>query len=694
MSAPTGAEIAIYAAANRTRTQQTRVIVGLTEPQWTASVTESFGSALSSANLMYSDTMGGPPATSGGELLIRGYGGPPFEWVQSRRGWFPFDTTKAFKVTAVISFPQADPVYPQVFLVGSIEHQFGNEYEACTVVQQGSAITYSHGPGTVGRIFIHGAGDLDEVGQAYDASNHTLLVEWDPDAVGGAGAEMLTIKWDGSTIRETSDVPLLAAAPTYWQAGFVHPVVVEDDFGAESPIVEGLGDPTPVTLMKVASVTVAEDGNGYESVAWPSWTSANAGGTTFDNAAIGERVVIDGVTWARFPGSYIKRMTCDGPSREGVPALNLTLSNLNSAAGTADRFQDTDARKWVGRPVIVDTRMVRDDGTTFSAWKRLGMFIIHDYTLDATELTLTGVNRVLSRIDTPLAKSWSDETPDASEDGPDDAVNTGFTFQQIVENVIDLTDSLAGGPLATTDVQVYAPPALPRALDNPGISCQQWLLSLADRLVQEMWVKHTTSSTGRYGQFRWNLWTFGTGTPSWTFYGRGGASNSDIRPGGPTIEQTGRGPGKWFYRQDNPLPGDFVSSIIDLSLLAHFPVGQSYPENSGLGEDSLSEQSSAGVHPQIAFPDANGDDVFGGIANFRYLAERLSCRRVEFDVINHDWMEVGDEIAISDPDGRGLTSAETWVISSVKYTWDNLDRLIGSISATTSSIRKATDVFA
>lgn len=689
MTAPTGAEVAIYQA--RTRTQQTRVIVGLTEPQWTASVTESFGSALSAANLMYSDTQGGPPVTSGGELLIRGYGGPPFEWVQSRRGWFPFDTTKAFKVEAVISFPQADPVYPQVFIVGSLEHQFGNEYEACTVVQQGSAITLSHGPGAVGRIFIHGAGDLDDVGQAYDSSNHTLLVEWDPDAVGGPGAEMLTIKWDGNLIRETSDVPLLAAAPTYWQAGFVHPVVVEDDYGAESPIVEGLGDPTPVTLMKVASVTVAEDGNGYEAAAWPAWTSANAGGTTFDNSAIGERVAIDGVTWARFPNAYVKPNACDGASREGVPALRLTLSNLQSNG--VDRFQDVDVRKWIGRPVIIDTRMANDAGT-LTAWKRLGMFKIHDCTLNATELVLTGVNWVMSRVDTPLAKSWSDETPDASAAGPDDAVNTGFTFQQIVENVIDLTDSLAGGPLATTDVQVYAPPTLPRALDNPGISCQQWLLSLADRLVQEVWIKHTTSGTGRYGQFRWNLWTFGTGTPAWTFYGRGGASVSDILPGGPTLIQTGRGPGKTFYRQDNPLPGDFVSSIIDLSLFAHFPVGQSYPENSGLLEDSLSEQSSAGVHPQIAFPDANGDDVFGGIANFRYLQERATCRRVEFDVINHDWMEVGDEIAISDPDGRGLTTAETWVISSVKYTWDAKNRLIGSIAAVTQSIRKATDAFA
>jgi hypothetical protein len=686
MTAPTS-EAAIYQA--RTRTQQTRVIVGLTEPQWTASVTESFGSALSPTNLMYSDTMGGPPVTSGGELLIRGYGGPPFEWVKSRRGWFPNDITKAFSVTAVISFPVADPIYPQVFIVGSIEHQFGNEYECATVVQEGSAITTSHGPGTIGRIFVHGGGDIDVFDQAHDTSNHTLLVEWDPDAAGGAGAEMLTVKWDGSTVSETSDVPLLAAAPTYWQAGFIHPVQVEDREADPLVVVEGLGAVgSPVTLMKVGSVTVSEDGNGYESAAWPAWTSANAGGTTFDNSAIGERVVIDGVTWARFPNAYIKRMTCDGPSREGVPALSLTLSNLQSSG--VDRFQDTDARKWVGRPVIVDTRMVRDDGTTFSAWKRLGMFTIHDYSLSATELQLTGVNRVLSRIDTPLAKSWSDETPDASAEGDDDAVNTGFTFTQIIENVVDLTDSLAGGPLATTDVQVYAPPTLPRALDNPGVSCQQWLLSLCDRLVQECWVKHTTSSTGRYGQLRVNLWTFGTGTSAWTFYGRGGASVSDIVGTGPTLSQTGRGPDQTFYRQDNPLPDDFVHSIIDLPLLAHFPVGQ----GNGKLEDSLSEQSSAGVHPQIAFPDSNGDDVFGGIANFRYKQEWQSLRRVKFDVINHDWMDVGDEIAISDPNGRGLTTAETWVISSVQYTWDNQNRLIGSISATTQSIRKASDVFA
>lgn len=692
MTAPTGGEAAIY--AGRTRTMEKRFLVALTEPQWTASVTESFGSALSSANLMYSDTMGGPPVTSGGELLIRGYGGPPFEWVQSRRGWFPFDTTKAFKVEAVMSFPQADPVYPQVFLVGSIEHQFGNEYEACTVVQEGSAVTTSHGPGTVGRIFIHGAGDLDETGQAYDASNHTLLVEWDPDAAGGAGNEMLTVKWDGSTIHETSDVPLLAAAPVYWQAGFVHPVAVEDPDVDPPVIIEGLGAVgAPVTLMKVASVTVSEDGNGYESAAWPTWTTANISATTFDNmtisaANVAERCVIDGVTWAKLPNAFVEAWSCGGPSRDDVPGLSLTLTNLQASG--VDRFQ---AERWIGRDVIVDTRQVNDAGTA-TAWKRLGMFRIQNSTIDGYTLSLEGENRIMSRIDTPLSKSWSDETPDASADGDDDATNTGFTFQQIIENVVDLTDSLAGGPLAITDVEVYAPPALPRALDNPGVSCRQWLLSLADRLVQEMWVQHTTSGTGRYGKLRWNLWTFGTGTAAWTFYGRGGASNADIDPPGPRLIQTGRGPGKTFYRQDNPLPGDFVSSIIDLGLLAHFPVGQSYPENSGLLEDSLSEQSSMGTHPQFAFPDANGDDVFGGIANFRYLQERLTCRRVEFDVINHDWMSVGDEIAISDPSGRGLTSAETWVVSSVHYTEDKGGQLVATIDATTSSIRKATDVFA
>lgn len=680
MTVPAGGEIAIYQA--RTRTMERRIFVGLTEPQWTAQVSETFGAALSPTSLMYSDTMGGPPATLAGDLLIRGYGGPPFEWVASRRGWFPNDTTKAFKVEIVGDFPQTDPVYPQVWVVGSVEHQFGHEYESARVVQQGSA--YVSGA-DIGKFFIHGGGAIDEVGQAYSAADQTLLVEWDPDAVGGPGAEKLTVKWNGVTIAESSDVPLLAAAPTYWQIGSIQPVKVNN----AGTIVEGLGTPlAPATLMRVTSVTVSEDGNGYEAAAWPAWTSANVGGTTFDNATVGERVVIDGVTWAKLPNTYVETCDAGGPSRDDVPDLRLVLSNLQ--ANGVDRFQ---TERWVGRPIIIDTRVLNDAGTA-TAWKRIGMYTVQGAELDGLHLALTGTNRVMARLDTPIAKSWSDEAPDASVAGDDDAVNTGFTFTQIFENVVDLCDSIAGGPLATTDVQIFGPPHLPRALDNPGVSMLQWYLSLADRLVQEVWVKHTTSGVGRYGQLRTNLWTFGAETSGWTFYGRGGASVSDIVPHGPKVVLTGRGPGQVFYRQDNPLTGDPTTTIAELPLQSTFPYGQSYPENGGWLEDSLSELSSAGVHPQIGWPDSTGTDVFGGIANFRYRQERATCRRVEFEVINHDWMEVGDEIAISDPDGRGLTTAETWVISSVHYRFSSENELVATIGAVTSSLRKATDVFA
>lgn len=693
MTAPTGGEIAIYQA--RTRSLQKRLVVGLTEPQWTAAVTDTFGSTLSPVMLMYSDGKGGPPITLAGSLLIRGFGYEPDQWVQSRRGWFPNDTTKAFKVEIPVTFPQTDPIYPQVITVGSIDHNLGQEYVAARVIQAGSASPFGVG----GKFYVHGAGFLDEMGFAYNGSAQTLLVEWDPDAAGGAGAEKLTVKWNGVTIAEISDDPSgngdAVAPPSYWHIGFHHsPYTGATSQGVnEAPLVDP-GDYTPLgsiaspaTLMSIASVTVSEDGNGYETEAWPTWTTVNAGGT-IDTAADGERFSLDSVTWARFPNAYIVGMDVSGPSRDGVSNCQIKLSNMASS-GT-DRFQ---TERWVGRPILIDTRMANDAGT-FTAWKRLGCFIVQTAAIDAKHLVLEGRVRPFARLDLPLALSWSAEVPDANQDGPEN-INTGYTMDEVFGDVVDICDQLAGGTLSTTDRTIYAPPLSPRGLDAPGISLLEWWMSLADRMVQEVWVRHTTSGTGRYGLLKSNLWTFGTGTSEWIFYGRGGASVSDIVGDGPILHLNGRGPGMVLYRQDNPMSGDFLVSILNLPLVSSFPgfPTEVYPEN-GFGlEDSFAEFSEVGIAPGIAWPDRNGIDVFGGIANFRYRQERAECRYITFEVLNHDWMEVGDEIAIDDPLGRNLT-AETFVISSVDYVFDSENRLRASIKAVTTSLRKATDVFA
>lgn len=684
MAVPAGGEIAIYAA--RAKTTQVRYVLGFTERQWTAIFSETFGADLSHSNWRTTQWGGSSISVSGGRGLIRAYHGPPREEIITREHAFPTDPTKAFKVTIVVSFPVADPIYSQFLCVGGIEGLFGLESMPLMVIQAGSADDGD----TAGSIVSQSMGSVVEE-LAYTSADQTFVVEWDPDAAGGTGSEKLTIRRAGSIIAESSDDGF-AQAPRYVQCGYVRGVAVDYSDTTE-PIFEGLGTPTvPVTTMSLDSVTIEEDGNGYETATYPAWTSANAGGT-IDTAAEGERFALDSVTWALIPQRMVKSASGWGASRDGAPSPSLTIS-----VGRADSA-DLTADRWIGRTLLIDTRVGNDAGS-FTAWKRTGVYTVESVDEDDNGIRLSLVDRPTGRLDTPIARSYIGADADSDALGEIEATNIGFALGEIVTDMIDVADAHAGGLIPSTDRLVNMPAIFPSMLDTGGDSLLGVVTGICDRLVQQMWTRCRTTGTGKYGCHMINVWDFGLGTAGWTFYGRGGAANSTVAAPGIKLMRNARGPSQVFYRNNNPLVLGEIRTLANVPLAGTFPSG-AYPAVGRELDDSMAlvvtAQTETTAHgngafsPLEPFPSDDEDaiDRFGGPAFLRYWMESLRRRRVSFTVYGHDWMEPGDEIAIDDPDGRGLTTAETWVIDSVSYSIDSDGALKADIEATTASLEKA-----
>ena len=683
MAVPAGGEIAIYADyAKRT---QLRVVMGFIEPQWTAIFSETFGAAIDYAKFRSTQWGGSAVPVSGGTALFKAYGGAPREELIAREIAFPTDPDKAFKVTITdVTFPEANPVYSQFLCVGGVDQIFGIEGNPLMVVQLGSADTSD--VALQGKILSQSMGSVVEE-LAYTASAQTWVVEWDPDAAGGAGSEKLTVRRAGNIIAESSDDGF-AVAPRFLQLGYVRGMVVESDIKG-NPIVEGLGTPAaPTTLMTVSAVTVEEDGNGYETATYPAWTTANAGGAvtggdwTTLSAADGERFTEGGVTWAIIPPTMITGISGWGASRNGSlsPTLKIAVGQGDSADLTEDR--------WLGRIVLIDTRVYDDDGTP-TAWKRTGAYKVESIDEDDDGISLTLVDRATDRLDTPIARSYIGADGDGDALGEIEATNIGFMMPEIVEDMIDVADAHRGGPLSTTDRRVNMPMIAPSMLDTAGDSLLGVVQAVCDRLVQQMWVRCRASGWGTYGGFMINVWDFGLGTAGWTFYGRGGASRASVVAPGIRLMRNQRGPSQVFYRQNNPVVMGELRTLTNVPLAGTFPSG-AYPTVGRELDDSIALAFNDGFSVLEPFPSDDDDaiDRIGGVAFLRYWQETLERRRVSFTVYDHDWIEPGDEIAIDDPDGRGITDAETWVVDSVTYSWDD-GALRVAVEATTSSLQRA-----
>jgi hypothetical protein len=684
VAVPAGAEIAIYAA--RAKTHERRFILGFTERIWTAAFTETFSADLSFANWQTSSWDGTSITVSGGRGLIQAYGGPPREQIITRENAIPTDPDLAFKITIVAAFPEADPVYSQVITVLGVEQTFGVDGDPLKIIQSGSADVAG---AEIGRIAMQSGGSvINDI--AYTSADVTYEVLWDPNASGGAGDEKLTIKRDGVTLLETSDDGF-AVQPRAVQIGSIRGVTTYIGGTAPTPAdvdkpAFALGTPTvPVPTISVDSVTIEEDGDGYETASYPAFTSANAGGSVTGGnwstltAVSGERFTEGGVTWAEIPSGQIKSATW-GVSRRGVIRASLVLS-----VGMDNGTDLTSELRWLGRTLLIDSRVKNDAGTA-TAWKRIGVYTVEEAKESDNGINLSAIDRASDRLDVPAARSYIGVEPDADAEGTLEATNIGFNFDEIVEDFINVGDAIKGGLLATTDHKINMPAIIPNVYDTGGASLLTAATGIFDRLVQQMWTRTRISGWGTYGGLMVNVWDFGTGTSGWTFYGRGGVANSTIAAPGVDAARNARGPSQVFYRQNNPLLTGELYTTTNLPLAGTFPSAP-YPPGGRELNDSLALVANDAFSVLQPFPSDEDDaiDRVGGVAYLRWWQETLVRRRISFRVYGHDWMEPGDEIAIDDPLGRGLTTAETWVIDAVSYALDG-SAIAANIEATTSDL--------
>lgn len=670
MATPTGGDATIYGA--KAKRHELRFVVGFTERYWESAFSATFGSDVSPSDWRTTQWGGRSVQVSGGRALFNAYGGPTREELITREHAYPREDL-ATKTTIVGKVLEADPVYGPMFCVGGIDGIFGVESNPLWVFQQGSADTAE--PAHYGQYAANVMASIHAY--SYDTSDHTWEVLWDPN-----GSPKLTVKRDSSTIASSSDEGY-AVRPRFVQLGVVRGVT-KDETGN---LVEGLGTPdVPTLIMSIDSVTVEENGDGYETRTFPAWSTANAGATSASNAAVGERWTEDGVQWAKMPLNMIKSGGGWGSSRRGVIRPSLTLSVAGGDSG--DYGED----RWIGRTIRVESRYVNDAESSQTSWRCLGVLTVEDVEEDDDGVRLTLIDRVAGRFDVPMARSYVGEDADGSALGTIEASNVGYSLGEIIEDMLDVADTHAGGLIPTTDRRVNMPVIFPSTLNSAGDSLLSVAQAVCDRVVQQMCTRYTTSGWGKYGGLMVNVWDLGTGTAGWTFQGRGGTSGgSMVVPPGYRLMRSGRGPSQVFYRNDNPNILGELRSQNTLPLAGVFPTGAHPSVGRELDDSMALSQTNDGFSTQTAFPSDDEDaiDRLGGPAYLRWWKETLARRRVSFSIYGHDWMEVGDEIAINDPDGRGITTAETWVIDSVTYTLDGDGEMKAAIEVTTTSLDRA-----
>lgn len=646
MAIPAAAQLDIYDRA--VKEHQSRIAITMGPRMWTAEIDENFATALDPAEFWYTQFGGDAPIVESNTLKFRQFGGPNREQVVTRKHWLPEATNLAFQIDIFINFNTLDPVYPQVVTVGGLEQDFGVENECMRVIQRGSG----HVGGGIGNIFIDGAGVIETVAQsrANDQSTHKYTVRWDPDAAGGPGAEKLTVLYD-DVIQHESSADGVAVQPRYISLGMIQSTREE---------AVPLGTPAaPWTTMLIDRIHIFESGDGYETQTFPVWTTTNLG-NDIDTAADGERFTQDGVQWAKLPVDAVQAWVVQGGRDVTADTCRITLAapDPDNPETIPNRFQGD---RWRSRTLTVDTRIIDDDGNA-TDWQRQICAIVDDEEDDGENVLVIARERPMRRLDTFISRSYLNVAP-GSTDGEIEGTNIGFLIADILTDIMEVSDIVAGGLLGNVSTDILAPDVLPLSMSSGGNSLLSVFVEWCDRLVLECWRRYRTTGAERYGQVRVNLWTFGTGTAGYTFAGRGATDSYENAVGIALRERTRDGTGQAFYRQETPAFGPPLQSLEFLPTVGQFPTA-AYPPDGRVINDSLAYIETLGLSVLLGFPDADDVDQPGGIARHRFRRENQQQRVVTIRAEGHDWVEPTDEIAVDDPDGTGLASTETWIVSN------------------------------
>lgn len=646
MTVPAGGEIAVYNSA--VKTQDYRLVLGLDYPVWSADKTESFSAALDPEDWWFTQLAGGP-VVSGGSVNFQLYGGALREMIITRPHWIPSDPTLAFQIQFSVTFPTSDPVYSPVIVVGALDDDFGPDGEPLKIVQLGTVTS----PNELGQI-RHSHNNTFDNPIANDLAEHDYVVQWDPD-----GANPLVVTRDGGTIHSGS-----GSKPAYVAFGFIWPTQDLTDF----PGVD-LGTPgSPKVVMSVSSFAVLElGGEGHETRTYPGWTTTDLG-NDIDTAAEGERFAADGETWAIVPHSNIGSIRGRRGRSLSVPfdTLDVTLPgpdpddpDTSPAIFAGDRL--------VGRHILLDTR-ITDETPTTTSWKRQFVGMVEKAEWAGNELSLDCRDRPMTRLDTFLSRGYTDLAPVAEvQAGELEGVRSALVVDQILDDLIDVADSVAGGVLGTVETQIRSLPHRPQSIGTGGQSLMPLFIEWCDRLALECWRKYGTSGVTQYGQVLVNLWT-SSGTAGYTFRGKG-ASGGNVNLIAPfeLVEDRKGGPGQVFYRNDSPVVGENLFNVEHLPILGVYPAAP-FPPDGRVLNDSFGMLSDFGLSTLLPYRDAANNVVAGGVGRHRFKMESSRFRVGKVVVEGHDWMEPTDIVAVDDPDWTGVTSSEDWVIDNISFT--------------------------
>jgi hypothetical protein len=674
MAVPAGGEIAIYDAPAEA---QLRAAVGLLRPMWTAEVLDTFASGSEPNGTYWSfQQLGGGISISGGDALIRHKGGPLYDWMISKPLWVPSDPAKPFKWELIFTFPQTAPIYSPLVVVGGIDNTLGDLDEPCVIWQQGSASSASSLDDAIDsstdnneRIFSTGSYPYNA---ASDQASHTYLIEWDPAKA--VNAEHLTVRRDAVKQKGIDN----AARPVYVGFGWVWPTLKNASTGA---VIEDLGS-SIANVIQIHSVKTTQLGaQGYETRSWPGWTSANAGGTTIDTAAEKERWDEDGETWAKFAAAQITRASIGRYRNTAHDTLMLELvaPDVADPDTTPNRFQSD---YFLNRPIVVDTRVLNAAGTA-TAWKRQIAARIKKVRtrVDRTggHITLEARSIPTDKLDVYLSRGWRGEADAGAE-----AVDQSKTLDDIFEDLVTISNKIAGGVLGDTDVNILGAPIVPQDIGTGGGTLLSAMMALADRTAHDVWREYETSGVGQYGILRINAAETGTGTGGYSFHGSGSASANNYRSL-QLIEDALAMPAMVHYRQNNPVyPASSMLNTHGLPLVSRFPAWP-YPPDGRILHDSLGVARQASATALVVYRDFANNAVNGGLARLRWEAEATRGRAVAIEADGHDWPEPLDEIDVDDPDWTGLTTAESWVVDGVTIQWEGaLAMLTARIDAYTA----------
>lgn len=647
MGAP-GAEAAIYESPSKRH--EVRIAVGLDVPMLTAEKSDTFSADLDTADWAFSLVNGQGVLVDSGDLVFRSYGVPPWEWARTRENWFPRDPLHPFQLEINCTWPETDPVYSPVIVVGGLRQTLGDIGEPLVIYCQGSATSEGSLAGDTRegeiRLFSSSANFHNE---ANDQASHEIIIEWDP--LKAVNDFIFTLKFDGSVIVENDTT----TKPEY--VLFNRPWSLQKQrasLGGAAIIASGTAT-APVEILQVHDIAVRQLGSeGYETRTYPAWTTANAGGN-LTTAVAGERFSLDGMTWAKLDPSQLESWNVRQVTDALADSFNVSIFS-DGADGLAEQ-------QWKGLPITIDTRVVSPDGT--SAWKRkMAGHIVRGAPHGAQgadrRVVISGIGLAYRKMGVYIERAWR------GEDSGTGTVGLGVDFivasathptkLGIINEIVEIADAIHGSPLGLTDTLIRNFDLVPADVGTAGEALLPFMAQIIDTMALEFFCDYEPSGTGRYGRLRVHAATIGSGTPDYTV---------PTHLSGGVVEDDDEGPGQAHYRQNlqvADLNGFF--NAWHLPMPGIFPAAP-YPANARVLSDSIAFSKNIQATAIQSLKDKDNATITGGIAQHRYRYENSFRRKASVSLATQDWVEPSDELEF--PGLAGALDGETWIVSSVSF---------------------------